>query len=33
LYHVAMGTVLGITAWGRSQEKMKGLIEDEKGGK
>lgn len=23
LYHIAMGSVLGITAWSRGQEKMK----------
>lgn len=25
LFHMAMGAVLGITAWGRTQEKNKGL--------
>jgi hypothetical protein len=28
LYHVAMGSVLGITAWWRSKEKLAGLSMD-----
>jgi len=26
LFHIAMGTVLGITAYGRTQEKLSGVI-------
>jgi hypothetical protein len=25
LFHIAMGTVLGVTAWGRTQEKIVGV--------
>lgn len=28
LFHVAMGAVLGITAWSRGQEKMSGVFDD-----
>lgn len=26
LYHVSMGAILGVTAWGRTQEKLAGVI-------
>jgi hypothetical protein len=32
LFHMAMGAVLGITAYGRTQEKMKGSAENALGG-
>jgi hypothetical protein len=28
LFHVAMGAVLGVTAWGRTKEKLTGSVED-----
>lgn len=33
LYHMAMGAVLGITAWWRSKEKIAGLTIDEEDAK
>jgi hypothetical protein len=28
LFHVAMGAILGVTAWGRTKEKMSGTVYD-----
>ena len=28
LFHVAMGAILGVTAWGRTQEKISGVVYD-----